>query len=236
MISVVRQKFALGLPVVWPHPIGLGLVVAVVAVSVVAAVPPAAVASSSGSNPFAGASPSTVVYFVPLDAHAQQLLKAIVPTLQRWLPANEQLGIARARRDWANRARDGELNTTKTAIDLLNEFRQVQGSREVAIFAVSSQFVYSPDAPYYSFVFGAWRQPHYLQYSVVFGTGPMRVYQPSRERVRLTKFMLRYIGEIVCSPYLQTNADPRSVMYSPVLGTADLDRMVATLPAHCRRN
>jgi len=63
----------------------------------------------------------------------------------------------------------------------------------------------------------------------------MHVYQPERERSRLTKMMLRYIDEIVCNPYLPRDANPQSVMYDPLLGTANLDRLVATLPARCRR-
>ena len=214
---------------------GLRLGIGVTCVLALAGLLPAASISRSDANPFSGASRSAIVYFVPLDAHAQQLLKAIVPTLQVWLPANQQLQTATTKKTWADPARQGELNTTKIATDLLNEFRQVQGSRPVAVFAVSSQFVYSPAPPGYSFVFGAWMQPRSLQYSAVFGTGPMRVYQPTREKARLTKFMLRYIGEIVCNPYLQNSPNPHSVMYSPVLSTADLDRMVPTLPAHCRR-
>ena len=100
---------------------------------------------------------------------------------------------------------------------------------------VTSEALYSPALPQYAFVFGAWIQPHHLQYSAALGSRPMRVFQPERERSRLTKMMLRYIGEIVCIPYLRRNTNPRSVMYDPLISTADLDRMVATLPAHCRR-
>jgi hypothetical protein len=74
-----------------------------------------------------------------------------------------------------------------------------------------------------------------VQYSAVFGTGPMIAAQPSRETARLTKYVLRYIGEFVSNPYLQTSSDPNSVMYAPVFSTSDLDRMLATLPAQCRR-
>lgn len=61
----------------------------------------------------------------------------------------------------------------------------------------------------------------------------MRVDNPPRERIRLTKMMLRYIGEIVCGP--QRNENHRSVVYEPLISTLDLDRMTATLPARCRR-
>ena len=44
--------------------------------------------------------------------------------------------------------------------------------------------------------------------------------------------MLRYISQIVCKQ--PRNADPRSVLYQSILGTPDLDKMVATLPAACR--
>jgi hypothetical protein len=61
----------------------------------------------------------------------------------------------------------------------------------------------------------------------------MRVFQPQLERSRLTKMMLRYVGQLVCNQ--PRNSNPRSVLYQTILGTPDLDRMVATLPAVCRR-
>ena len=61
----------------------------------------------------------------------------------------------------------------------------------------------------------------------------MRVYHPAREQARLTKMMLRYIGEIVCG--LPRNGDPTSVLYTPLLSDdAELDRIVGTLPARSR--
>jgi hypothetical protein len=210
---------------------------AIAAAVVAAGCFPSSAVPQGESNPFASASRTATVYFVPLDAHAQQLLKAVVPTLQPWLLPNQQLDVIDTKTSWVNPSRyGGELNTVKVWTDILNEFRDAQGSREVALFSVSSQAVYSPSLPHFSFVFGAWGQPHHLQYSVVLGTLPMRVFQPAREKARLTKMMLRYIGEIVCNPYLQRNTDPHSVMYSTILGSADLDRMVATLPSHCRRH
>jgi hypothetical protein len=61
----------------------------------------------------------------------------------------------------------------------------------------------------------------------------MQVYQPEREKLRLTTFVLRYVGEPPCG--LPRNSNPGSVMYSPVLSTLDLDRMKPTLPSRCRR-
>jgi hypothetical protein len=61
----------------------------------------------------------------------------------------------------------------------------------------------------------------------------MRAYQPEREKARLSKMILRYIGGTWCG--LARNGDHKSVLYEPLLGTPDLDRMVATLPAKCRR-
>ena len=63
------------------------------------------------------------------------------------------------------------------------------------------------------------------------GTAQMRVYYPEREKARLTKMMLRYIGEVACR--LPRNSDPKSVLYSPILSDADFDRMRAALPSRC---
>lgn len=191
--------------------------------------------AAHAANPFAAASPQAVVLFVPLDTHARALLHGVVPALRKWLPPEQQLAVAPTDPHWANPARHGELNGDAVERDLLARFQQAHGSRTVLLMAVSSRALYAPAIPQYAFVFGSWVHGPGLQYSAAFGTLPMRVYQPERERSRLTKMMLRYIGEIVCNPYLRRNANPRSVMFDPLLGTADLDRMVATLPARCRR-
>jgi hypothetical protein len=69
------------------------------------------------------------------------------------------------------------------------------------------------------------------QAMAIVATAQMRVYHPEREKARLTKMMLRYIGEVICR--LPRNSNPKSVMYTPLLSDAELDRMVATLPSRC---
>ena len=61
----------------------------------------------------------------------------------------------------------------------------------------------------------------------------MHAVQPEREKARLRKLMLRYIGLYWCG--LPKNNDPRSVLYKTIISTADLDRMAATLPAACHK-
>jgi hypothetical protein len=58
-----------------------------------------------------------------------------------------------------------------------------------------------------------------VQHAAVVGTRPMRVYQPNLERLRMTKFMLRYVGQVVCG---RPRSDGQSVMFTPVMSTADL--------------
>jgi len=125
----------------------------------------------------------------------------------------------------------GEIDYLQLGQALLTEFQQAQGSRPVLVMAVTSNAVFDSSLPQLSFVFGGyvWQG---RQYAAVFGTLPMRIYQPRLERTRLTKFMLRYIGEIVCG--LAPSSVPTMVTYSPITGTPDLDRMDATLPRVCQ--
>lgn len=175
------------------------------------------------------------MYLVPLDSHARTLLRTIVPKLGPWLPAQVRItDIATKGPTWASAERGGELNGYKIAQDLLLLLQDAQGpSRPVFVMAVSSDAIYSSQTPAYSFLFGL-AQGVGSHWASVFGTRPMRVYQPEREQARLKKFMLRYIGALVCNQPRNTN--PRSVLYSLVLGTPDIDRMIATLPARCRRS
>jgi hypothetical protein len=185
------------------------------------------------SNPFTGVSPAVSIVFVPLDARAHTLIAATAPTVQKWLPPSVRLRTIPAKRsNWINKARGGEWNGVAVANDLLADFKSAQGNRQVFMLAVSSEAVYDPGTPQFTFVFGLlwWRKP---QFAAVYGTRPMRVFQPTLERLRLTKMMLRYIGQIVCNQ--PRNSDPHSVLYKTILGTPDLDRMVATLPPACRR-
>ena len=181
------------------------------------------------SNPFAGASRSALVLVVPLDAHARSLVRSTLPAIKRWLPSDQLLSIAPMPGVGVDASR-GEVDYSQLGQALLTEFQQAQGTRPVLVMAVSSNAVFDSSSPQLSFVFGGyvWQGQ---QYAAVFGTRPMRVYQPQLEKTRLTKFMLRYIGEIVCG--LSPSSDPTSVTYSPIMGTPDLDRMVPTLPSSC---
>jgi len=191
----------------------------------------AATLNRTTASPFATASPSAVVLFVPLDSHANVLLRSTVPTLRQWIPSSQQLAVMPTKRSWFDHSR-GEIDWPRTAHALLAELRRAQGARTILVMAVTSEAIYDPGTPQYAFVFGGYAAEG-RQVAAVFGTRPMRVYQPQLERTRLTKFMLRYVGEIVCG--LPRNSNPRSVLYTPVMGTADIDRMRPTLPSRCRR-
>jgi hypothetical protein len=189
-------------------------------------------AADSG-NPFVGGSHTAAVYFVPLDAHAGQLLAAAVPVVRKWLPSGIQItAVSSVRSAWANAARGGELDGATVVKGLLTMFRKAQGGRSVLLMTVTSGALYDPDMPSWLFVFGFYESLG-PQASTVFGTLPMRAPPASRERPRLVKMMLRYIGELVCG--LPRNSNPRSVLYQSINGTSDLDRMIATLPSRCRR-
>lgn len=206
-----------------------GLVVAATAFAVALVSTTASARPADTDNPFLTASRVGSIFFVPLDAHAAELLKTTTPTVKKWLrPRSQITAVAANKPAWLNKARN-ELNANSVADDLLARFVQAQGRRTVFIVAVSSKALYDPYAPELLYVFG-FRKGKANQVAAVLGTFPMRFGsgQPARERARLTKMMLRYVGEIVCG--MRRNANPRSVLYSPILGPADLDRMVATLP------
>jgi hypothetical protein len=188
---------------------------------------------TAAGNPFAGLPATTDIVFLPLDAHARALIHSVVPTVRTWLPPTwtEFTVIPATQSSWVNKARGGEWNGLAVDQNLVGEFNRAQGNRQVFIMAVTSEAVYDPHTPALNFVFGLlwWKRP---QFAVVFGTRPMRVFQPQLERSRLTKMMLRYIGQVVCNQ--PRNSNPRSVLYQTILGTPDLDKMAATLPAVCR--
>jgi hypothetical protein len=192
------------------------------------------VAASSGGNPFVGLpTVPAIIYFVPLDAHAKSLIHSVAPAVQKYLPYAVQVKtIPSVPSRWIDKTRSGEWNGRTVANDLLADYKSVRGNTPVFILAVTSTAIYDPGTPYFAFVFGVlwWHKPP--QFAAVYGTQPMRAYQPEREKARLTKMMLRYTGLVVCNQ--QHNNDRHSVLYSTILGTPDLDRMVATLPAACR--
>jgi hypothetical protein len=191
------------------------------------------VTASSGGNPFAGLPPvPATIYFVPLDAHARSLIDSVAPTVEKYLPyAVKVKTIPSVPSRWVDKTRSGEWNGRTVANDLLADYKSVRGNSQVFILAVTSKAIYDPGTPYFTFVFGVlwWHKP---QFAAVYGTQPMRAYQPEREKARLAKMMLRYTGLVVCNQ--QHSNDRRSVLYSTILGTPDLDRMVAALPPVCR--
>jgi hypothetical protein len=207
-----------------------------VVATVTAAVAGGASARRSGTpNPFTTDSSRTAsIHFVPLDDRARGLLDATVPTVKRWLSSSyptEITAVATPKPAWTIRKR-GQLDAPVIMSDLLARFRVARGRQSGFLVLVSSGSLYDPRTPYYQFVFGA-RPTHETSTQVVniLGTSNMRGFLPKREKARLTKMMLRYIGERVCR--LSRSDDPRSVMYRTIISTDDLDRMVAKLPRRC---
>lgn len=92
--------------------------------------------------------------------------------------------------------------------DRAHPVKSVRTARQVLIVAVTSEAIYDEDNPLLNFDFGSWQKRHYNQFAAVFGTRPMRVVRPDREQARLTKMMLRYIGQSACG--LSFNRDRHS--------------------------
>jgi hypothetical protein len=207
-------------------------IVLIAAVAVAVAVLPgeASARPAESANPFEKASRVGSIFFVPLDARAAELLKATTPTVKKWLrPRSQITAVALPKPAWLNKQRN-ELNANAIADDLLARFVRAQGKRPVFMVAVTTtKPLYDPYVPEFLYVFG-FRKGAANQWAAVIGTFPMRFggAPPALEKARLTKMMLRYVGEIVCG--LRRNTNPKSVLYSPIAGPADLDRMVASLP------
>ena len=186
--------------------------------------------NTTGSNPFIGQRPA-LIYFVPLDSHARTLIASVVPSVETWLPSAVQIRkLPTVRTRWIDKARAGEWNGRKVADDLLADFKSASGNSQVFIMAVTRGDLRPRRTELLIRVRVLWW--HQPQFAAVFGTRPMRAFQPQREKARLTKMMLRYIGEVVGNQSRSTN--PRSAPYRTILGTPDLDRMAPTLPAVCR--
>jgi hypothetical protein len=188
------------------------------------------------ANPFTtSTSRVTDIHFVPLDPHARQLLTATVPTVKRYLRwPTETTAIPSSKKTWIHVERQ-QADGRAIMRDLLSRFTRAQGNRQSALILVTGASVYDSMSPQFGFVFGAYGvpgvSPKSKQVVAIVGTGPMRVYHPEREKARLTKMMLRYVGELICG--LPRNSNRKSVMYSPIVSDADLDRMRATLPGRC---
>jgi hypothetical protein len=191
----------------------------------------AAARHATTPNPFATrASRAAEIHFVPLDQRAAGLLRATVPGVKRWVPhPTEITDVPTAKATWTNSER-GQINAAVVLDDVLSRYRRALGAQRGIVMAVSSASLYDPNSPQYRFVFGL-RGRGGTQVAAVVGTAQMRVFHPEREKARLTKMMLRYFGEFLCR--LPRNSNPTSVMYSPILSDADLDRMVAKLPKRC---
>jgi hypothetical protein len=213
------------------------------AVVVLAAVVLAAVSATAASarpaevaNPFTtSTSRVTDIHFVPLDPHARRLLTATAPTVKKYLRwSTETTAIPSSKKSWIHVGRQ-QADGRAIMRDLLSRFTRAQGNRRSVLFLVTGASVYDSLTPQFGFVFGAYGvpgvSPKSRQLVAILGTGPMRVYEPEREKARLTKMMLRYVGELICG--LPRNNDPKSVMYSTIMSDADLDRMHATLPRRC---
>jgi hypothetical protein len=194
---------------------------------------PAEARTSEVSNPFTTtATRNAVVHFVPLDARARRLLTATVPNVKRYLVVPSQItDIPFSRANWTNEERQ-QVHTRAVLKDLMARFRRAQGNRPAFLVIVSSGSLYDTQIPQLNFVFGAHAGPAEGKAppAAAIGTQNMRVVQPEREKARLTKMMLRYIGDACGVP---RNADPKSVMYSTIVGCEDLDRMTAALPRRC---
>jgi hypothetical protein len=188
------------------------------------------------ANPFTTTtSRATEIHFVPLDPHARKLLTATVPTVKKYLRrTTETTAIPSSKRTWIHVERQ-QADGRAIMRDLLSRFTRAQGNRQSALFLVTGASVYDTLSPQFRFVFGAYgvpgAPPKSRQVVAIIGTAQMRVYHPERERARLTKMILRYVGELICG--LPRNNDPKSVMYSSIVSDADLDRMRATLPRRC---
>jgi hypothetical protein len=207
--------------------------VALVLIASVLIVAKASARHTDTANPFqTAAARNAVIHFVPLDARAQQLLAATVPSVKRWFSSpTEVSAVPSAGPDWLNRGRR-QMNGDRIMDDLLARFRRAQGNRPAFLLIVTSASMYSSVTPAYNFVFGLTAPPGQVgQVTNIIASAQMRVFHPEREKARLTKMMLRYLGEVMC--HLPRNDNPRSVLYRTIVSDADLDRMVAKLPRGC---
>jgi hypothetical protein len=187
------------------------------------------------TNPFTTReSFASLIHFVPLDERARHLLAETVPVVQRWIPSRyptEITQIPTSKPTWMNEKR-GQMNAPVVMSDLLARFRVAQGRADGFLILVTSASMYDPRMPVYRFVFGARPAPEGKPKMNIIATAQMRVFHPEREKARLTKMMLRYVGVRVCR--VPHNDNPKSVMYRTILSDGDLDRMVARLPRRCR--
>jgi hypothetical protein len=185
-------------------------------------------------NPFTtDASRAAVIHFVPLDERARQLLRQAVPVVNRWISSRhptEITDVPTSRATWVNSKRD-QIKNRVVIDDLLGRFKRARGNQQPALLIpVTTRSMYDPNLPQLNFEFGAITGAA-RQAAAIVATGNMRVVHAEREKERLTKILLRYIGIGVCR--LTRSSDPTSVMYSPLVSCLQIDRMVARLPRRC---
>ncbi len=190
---------------------------------------------AESDNPFkTGTARTAIIHFVPLDGRASRLMASVLPTVKPWLTSRHQTEITDVptpRAAWENTERH-QLDAQIVMRDLLGRWRQANGSRTAFVVAVTSDSAYDTRTPTYRFVFGTYSKwDSRTQVANIVATAQMRVFHPDRQKARMTKMILRYIGVRLCR--LRYNNDPRSVLYSQILSDADLDRMVARLPRRC---
>jgi hypothetical protein len=208
-----------------------GLVVIAAALALMA--PPASDARvAETANPFtAAASRKASIQFVPLDTRARGLIVAIFPAVQRYLHHPSVItAVPTAKPSWIN-AQRRQMNSAVVMNDIAARFRRAQGNKIAVLLMVTSQSMYASEDVSFAFTVWGAALAGIEQRRTLTATAQMRVYHPEREKARLTKIILRHIGEILCR--LPRNSNPKSVMYTPLLSDADIDRMVAVLPARC---
>jgi hypothetical protein len=184
-------------------------------------------------NPFTtSASRTAVIHFVPLDHRARQLLTQAVPVVKRWISpryTTEITDVPTSKAGWLNPKRD-QIKNSVVIDDLLTRFKRARGNQSALLVPVTTRSMYDPKIPQLNFEFGAITGAS-RQAAAIVATGNMRVIHAEREKDRLTKILLRYIGLGVC--HFKRSSDPKSVMYSPLISCLQIDRMVAALPRRC---
>ena len=218
--------------------VGAALTAALVFLALVAQVQaaPAPLLAEAGSaeraNPFTTtAARKATILFVPLDERASSLISATIGATARYLHNPHTITyVAASKPAWLNRER-GQLDGTAVMDDIGARFKSAQGNRSVLLVMVSSGSMYGNEQISFAFGLIAGTPAGSRVYRAMIATAQMRFYHPEREKARLTKMMLRYIGQIICG--LPRNSDPKSVMYEPLISDTQFDRMVAKLPPRC---
>src|SRR5690349_13665442 len=95
-------------------------------------------ASTTSDNPFAGGAVYTSVDFVPLDDYATTVLKAVAPTMEKYLPGARFTDVATNRANWAGTGpRRGLYSADAISNDLFARAKRAFGAANVFIIAVT---------------------------------------------------------------------------------------------------